>query len=595
MIGAVLLLLTVALVVAAVVTVVRRLGGRHHSGADGGSLEGHVVRQFFEYLLLLALLVVVAIGLSGLIAAAFASGSTIVVSDSAVARSVAFTAVGLPLLAVVALAVRRDFARDAGEARSLPWLLYLSAASLVSLVVALFALHDTLCWLLDLRAFDPGAPARAVVWTAAWAAHWWLVSRQDDRRPLQPLHLAGSLLGLALGLVGLGVMLAGALAHWLGLAGDTLVVGRHEPILEGTVTFALAAAVWVRYWLLAGLRSPRSVLWHAYVLLAGVASGLVVTLTATSVALDRALVWLLGDPWSEEARRYFESMPATLATVVVGALTLAYHRGVLSAVEHAGRTEVERVRDYLLAAVGLGAAATGTTIVVVALVEAATDPSIVHSGGAGNTLIAALTLLGVGGPVWWLFWRRGQAADGVAEAASPTRRLYLFLLLGLTSLASVGALLAGAWIVVDRVLQDEAASVVVRDIRFPVGILATATAVAAYHWAAYRTDRSRLPQERRTGPSFVLLLGVADASTAAAVQRRTGATTWAWTREDAVARGWSEDELVAVVEGARAREVVVLDEDGALRVVPVSRRAPLPASTSSEAADAPQEAVVEPT
>lgn len=577
MIGAVILVLGLAVVVAAVVAVVRR--STHHGPAAATTPEGHVVRQLFQYLLLFVLLVVSAIGVSGLLAALFAQGTTIAVTDAAIARSIAFTVVGLPLLLGLALVTRRTLAEDPAEARSLPWVFYLSVAGPVSLIVALFALHDALAWALGLRLFDPQAPASALVWTTVWAVHWRLGRRQVDQEPMQPSLLAGSLLGLAIGLVGLGTMLSATLETWFDLADGPMLVGTYQPILEGAVTFVLAGACWVLYWLLAALRSERTALWHAYVLLIGVTGGLVVALTAASFALARVLVWVLGDPWTDDASRYFDPMPATLAATAVGLLTLAYHQGVLRTVARTQRSELDRVHDYLLAAVGLGAAAAGAIIVVVALVEAVAEPSVMSGGGAANTLIVALTLLGVGVPVWWLFWGRGQraAAAGTDEIGSVTRRLYLFLLLGLTSVASVAALIAGAWLLVDRILQDESAAVVLRSIRYPIGILVTAAAVAAYHWAVYRSDRRRPQPAARRGPGFVLLLGVADAATAAAIGRRTGALVWAWTREDVAGRPWPEDDLAAVVEASGAPEVVVIEEAGELRAIPVVRRAPLPA------------------
>lgn len=571
MIGALVLLVALGAGVALVVFGVRRLG---HRGDTGTTPEGHAVRQLFQYLLLLVLMVVTAVGVAGLLAAAFAPDDPTTGSDSAIARSIAFAVVGLPLLSGVALWSRRTLAGHADEARSLAWVVYLSVASLVSLLVGLFALHDVGSWALGLRGFDPQATANALVWTGVWAFHWWLARRQDPAL-MQPHLLAASLVGLGIGLVGLGVLLTGALETWFGLDRELLVAGRDEPILEGGLTLALAGACWVLYWAANARHSARTVLWHAYVLLAGMAAGLVVSVTAASVGTYRTLVWLVGHPGTDDAHLYFDPMPATAAAAAVGLLTLTYHQAVLRAEKRPVRTEIERVRDYLLAAIGLGAAAAGTTIVVVALVEALANPSVMSGAGPANTLIAALTLLGVGAPVWWYFWRRGQGAAAIShdEVVSPTRRLYLFFLLGLASLASVGALLAGAWLLVDHVLQDDPGLETLRSTRFPIGILLTAAALAAYHWTVYRDERPPAAAPR-TGPTFVLLLGVADAPTAASIARRSGAMTWAWTRWDVTPETWPEDELLSVAASAGAPEVVVLADDGRLRAIPVTRRPP---------------------
>lgn len=532
---------------------------------------GHGVRQAFQYLLLLGLVVVTAIGIGGLLAAAFAQGTTIAVSDSSIARSVAFTLVGLPLLAGVALWTRRTFAADPAESRSPAWLLYLAAAELLALVVALVAVHATASWLVGLQEFEPDAAAIAVVWSAVWGGHRLLASRVDPRL-LQPQHLGGSLITLGLSLAGLGVLLTGALETWFGLDGTVLAATGHRPALEGALTLLLAGAGWVLYWWRSARRSERNPLWLAYVLLAGIAAALVVTLVAGSLALHRVLVWLVGDPSTDDASRYFDPMPATVAAVVVGLVSLAHHHAVLAEGVRPGRSEVDRVHDYGLAAIGLGAAATGTTIVVVAIVEAVADPDVISGSGAVNTLLAALTLLAVGAPVWWLHWRRCQAAVGAShdEVTSPTRRLYLFSLLGVASLAAVVALLAGTWILIDRLLGSAGALEALRAIRYPIGILVTAAALAAYHWAVYLRERGTASERR--GPRFVLLLGVADAPTAGAVARHTGAQTWAWTRTDAGEVVRPVAELLAVLASASTPEVVVLVEDGRLQAVPIERR-----------------------
>ncbi|GAB2867546.1 DUF5671 domain-containing protein [Nocardioides pacificus] len=579
MIGAVLLLLGLLIVGALVVQRLTRRGGSSREATP----EGHATRQLFQYVLLFGLVVVTAIGLAGLLAALFARDSTLAVSESALARSVAFTLVGAPLLAGLAIWSRQTLARDPGEAHSGAWALYVTVASLVSLVVAVFAVHDVLSWALGLRPFVPQAAADALVWTTTWAVHWWLGKRTVDSGLMRTHLLGGSLLGLAATLVGLGVLLSGALEIWLGLDAGRLIAGRHSPVAEGAVTLGLGAAVWGLYWWRNALGAERDGQWHAYVLLAGSAAGLVVFLVAGSIAAFRVLVWLVGEPGTSDAERYFDTMPAALAATCVGLLTLAYHQGLLSEAELPGRSEVDRVRDYVLAGIGLVAAAAGTTILVVALVEALVEPSLVTTGGPGNTVLAALTLLGVGAPSWWGFWRRGQQAvadEPEHEVSSPTRRIYLVGLLGVAGLAAVAALLAGAWLLIEGLMLGTAADVIVRDIRFAIGILVTAGAVATYHWVVYGEEREAAGAEGardrvRPGPRFVLLLGVGDAGTAEALARRTGAGVWAWTRTDVAPRRWPEEALLVALETSGAPEVLVLADDERLRVVPIDRRLPV--------------------
>ena len=110
-------LLIPVLLVALVVLAVRKARGRDEDAPP----DGHALRRIFQYLLLYGLSVVAAIGLTGLLGRLL-EGRDLVRSDQAeLARSLAFTVVGVPLSAAVALWSRRKLADDTAEARSLGW------------------------------------------------------------------------------------------------------------------------------------------------------------------------------------------------------------------------------------------------------------------------------------------------------------------------------------------------------------------------------------------------------------------------------------------------------------------------------------------
>jgi hypothetical protein len=227
-----------------------------------------------------------------------------------------------------------------------------------------------------------------------------------------------------------------------------------------------------------------------------------------------------------------------------------------------------------MAGTGLVAASVGLVMVLAALVGAAAG-SAFTGGDAVNMLLAAVTLLAVGGPVWWLFWRRIQAASRDTtgeEITSPTRRVYLAILFGLGGVAAVVALIVGVYLLLDDVVQGTVGAETLRGMRFPVGVLVTTAAVAAYHGAIHRSDREQMPEAvAALGPRFVLLVGPADPEIARAVARRTQGHVQAWSLVDGGRATWSADEVMAALEGTPAEEVVVLcDEDGP-RAIPVRR------------------------
>ena len=100
------------------------------AGGTAGPADGHTVRRFFQYLVLYGLLVVVAVGLSGLLGRLLDRDVLVSADEAQLARDLAFTVVGVPLFAGVALWSRRRLADDPAEARSLGWAFYVTAASL---------------------------------------------------------------------------------------------------------------------------------------------------------------------------------------------------------------------------------------------------------------------------------------------------------------------------------------------------------------------------------------------------------------------------------------------------------------------------------
>ncbi len=147
-----------------------------------------------------------------------------------------------------------------------------------------------------------------------------------------------------------------------------------------------------------------------------------------------------------------------------------------------------------MAAVGLVAAAVGLVLVVAALVEAATSDVLV-AGAPLNTLLAAVTALGVGGSVWSRHWQLSTKVCERApatEAASLVRRIYLVVLFGVGAVAAVIALIVAVYLFFQGVVEDELGPETLRRSRFAVGVLLTTVAVAVYHGAVYRSDREHL-------------------------------------------------------------------------------------------------------
>jgi hypothetical protein len=565
-------LLFLVLVAVLVALAVRRMSRHEPVSAP----DGHALRRFFQYLVLYGLLVVVCIGLSGLLGRLLERDVVLAVDASELARNLAFTVVGVPVFVGVALWSRRRLAADADEARSLGWAFYVTAASLTSLLIAMTGLGQVLQWATGLTDYNGRGLAAFVVWGVSWGAHWWLDARITPQERSRLHHLAGSLIGLVTAATGLVEVLAGAVRALLDLGGDAVLARSGNAPLQGLVTLSVGATVWVVYWARTAARQERDALWFAYVLLAGVGGGLVTAVAGASTLAYTALVWVLGDPRTGDAGSHFENAPTEAAVAAVGLLLWWYHQALLQRTGARARTEVDRIYEYLMAGIGLLVAAAGFTTAVVALVEVGTGQERVIVGASSvNTFLAAATLLAVGVPVWWVYWRRIQAAAAsapVAELGSTVRRAYLLVLFGLGGVAAVVALLTGVFLFFEDAVDGVLGAETLRDMRFTIGVLVTSASIAAYHWAVYRADRAHGPPDLPAhGPHLVLLVGASDPQLAHEVARRTGGRVQAWSRTDDDLPPLSVDGVMAALEGTTAGEVIVLADVGGVRAIPIHR------------------------
>ena len=570
--GVVPTVLVIGLVIGLVLRSLRR-GARRPTAQTG---EGHGVRRFFQYTLLYGLLWVAGAGVAGLLGRLFDLGRTTMQGPGELALFTAFTVVGAPLYAVVAVWTRRRFVADPRERRSLGWRLYFLAATLSTLGMTLAALHQVLSWIVGLTSYDGGAFGSLIVWGGLWLGHWWVDRRLTPADDAVVHRVLAAVLGLVLVAAGAGSVLADSFRELLGLGNESVFAGGPDIFLPGAVTLAVGLPVWLLYWVVPAARYRRGTLWLAYVLLAGVAGGLVTAIASASLVLYDVLVWLVGDPGTTSADEHFRALPGALAAVAVGGVVWWYHRAVLQTGGGEERTEVRRVYEYLMAGIGLVSGAAGLMMMIVSILQAAAGTGDVITGGTSalNTVLAAATVLVVGGPVWWVFWRRierSARADAAEEHASPTRRIYVFVLFGVAGIAAVVALLVGVFVVLQDVFAGTVRGETLRSLGYPAGILVASGLLSAYHWAVYRGDRAYVRDLQR-GPRYVLLIGPRDPEVATALARVTRGHVDLWPRTDAEDDDpWSLEELGERLLTSTAREVVVIVGPGGVSIVPVDR------------------------
>ena len=569
-IGLISAIFSIVFPVVLVVWAVRQFGNR--TGSRG--IDAQSVRRFFQYLLLFGLMIVAAVGLSDLLGLLSQEPALAGDDNSTLARALTFSVFGVPMFVLLAVWSRRRL-REPDEESSLGWAFYATVAPLTALVVAMTALHNVVSAALSNQGFEWPALAPFVVWSAVWFVHWTVANRMLDADRRQGQLVLGSLIGLGTAVAGLVWLLGESLDALLVNQASTLLVQQQQPLAQAAATVVVGVPVWVVYWFTSFSKSRRTTLWFGYVLPVGVGGSLILAVVGASIVVYQSLVWLIGEPASTQAAQHFEGTPSAGACVIVGAMSWWYHRQVFTAATPE-RMEVTRIYEYLMAGIALLAAAVGVTMVVVTLVESLVPAAAVEVGTAVvNSLLSGVTLLLVGGPLWWVFWSRiGRATrdGGPDELGSPTRRAYLFVLFGLGGVAAVIAVLVAAYLGIQDALQGGLDAQVLREMRIPVAILLATGAISGYHWAVYRDDRSRLPRVApRHGPRYVLLVGAPDGSIGGAVERLTGARVDVWVRADGLAGPWAVDDVVAAVNLSVADAVTVVAGPAGLETVGMQR------------------------
>lgn len=566
--GVLMMLIQLGVVVGLVVLVVRLVTKK---GAASPESSGVSIRRFFQYLIMLVMLVIAAFGVIGIIDAAISAGEAAARDASSIARSIAFVVVGLPVYTGLALYTRRQLTKEPRETRSFGWLAYLTVALIGSLI---FAMSYTVAFIGELLAdgiVDRTALVSMLVWAGLWFGHWWVASRHAEARRMELHLIAGSLVGLVPMAIGAGIAIGATIGElYDAVASVTVVDAGVEALVRGIVLFVIGAAVWLFYWLGHARESRRSTLWLTYVLLVGVLGGVVTAVVGAATLLYGFLNWLIGDIGSVSAEVHFAFIPGALAGIAVGAASWIYHRVVLGSRAGEERTEVHRVYDYLLSGAGLAVAAGGLATLITVALDALGSRPVVESTGSVSAV--AITLLLIGVPIWWRHWstiRRHRAAEPQDEVASITRRVYLFVLFGATSLVAVISLIVLVFIVVEDLLDGSLGGATVNSISVPVSLILTASAIAWYHFAVFREDRAITPKEIISALHEVIVVGTDD--DVATVAAGTQAHVMAFHALGEPIDVDTLDDVIATLTVTAHERVVVVHEDGHFALIPIER------------------------
>jgi hypothetical protein len=532
------------------------------------------VRLFFQYALILGLFITFNVGLAGLLGKIIGTSSDVVADQSSLASNLAFVVVSGPLLAWLLLWLKKSIARNPLDAAGFIPTFFATLAAIISLLVFLSSAIAVSYNLIE------GAPtlgytsARAIVWGLALI----LVLRASNavipKNDFRIQYFVGSLITAIAAIVGLTKVLADLFSTilsqpiFLGAQAPALI-STGEKLLDGFGTLVIASALWFYYWIKNANTKTNDTMWLSYVLVAGVGGSLVLALTSLTVTIYQVLVWFVGEPTSQIAAEHFSALPVSSASAIVGLLAWWYHKSLLPL--HSQRSETQRTYEYVVSAISLIASTVGIAIIIVAIFESFTS-SIIVGDAAINTLLGAVTVILVSGPVWVRFWSRIQRFTKTSEQeelASPIRRIYLFLLFGVGGIAAIISLITVVFQIFDGILSSTFGNATLNEMRFALGILISTGIVAAYHWEIYRHEKD-IDVSFGAQTKSVLLVGPVDQDFVTKLKHATGAHVTFWERTDATDVAWPLDQVVELVQQSNSEQLLVILETTGLKAIPVT-------------------------
>ena len=552
------MLIQLGVMVGIVVLIVKLVSGRRKTSTEN---VGILIRRFFVYTIMLVMLVLVGIGVGGLVEAAIPTPGEITDTSAAAARSIAFVIVGLPVYLGLALYTARQLRTDPNEQRSTGWAFYLTVALIGSLLATMALVGGTLSELVDGEGIDRTLAINAVIWGSVWAAHWWVAQRYEPRAHGEIQLILGSAAGLIWSFTGAIATVTALLSTvYEGLFLESITSGGMEELLRPAMILVVGLPVWWWYWFRHARDSQRTPWWLAYTLLLGVMGGAIAAITGAGIMLFSVLDWFLGDV-SGSAAAHFDTLPGAFAAMIIGSVVWAYHAHVLGDREERSRGEVDRAYDYLLSAAGLLVAASGlATLIAVALIGASGVGST--ATGPGDAVATALTLLVIGVPLWWHYWstiQRYRQTEAPEELHSITRRIYIVGLFGIAAVVAVVSLIVIVFIVVEDILDATFGANTLDSSAVAIALLVTAGAVAWYHFAVFREDRTVAPDPPSYAVHEVLLISAAATSIADSIKDRIGADVRSVSVTPNGSMAESLDQVLETLESETHRHVLVID------------------------------------
>lgn len=553
----------------AIILVIRRIA----VGRRGGIDFADEVKDFFQYLLLLILLIIVNTGLSGLISYALGSDKRLIANQDLLARDSAFVVVAAPLLIAVSLWTRRTLERDKESRESFALLLYLSAIQVISF--AYFA-TSTYSYLLDfaengtILGQDLGT---ALLWLTTLIFHFRMTEKRLTEVRAQLPYLLISGISLVVTIVSAARIVRALMVEFLPFSETILTTAGPNELTRGLILGIISLPIWYLYWYINQSQSEPSQLWNIYVLIVGVGGSLVATLVSSSIVFYDILVWFFGDPDTNAAWAHFDGLPSAVGALLATLLTFAYHSRIIARHHDAEEGEIGRIYRYLLAAIGLVTASVGAVTLVVSIVESLVEESQLVGRSPTNSLLLGLTLIAVGLPVWFVLWRRINLRieeNPAHEVGAISRKVYLFTIVGVSAVAVVASTLTITVQLFQGLFGGDLGGSSLRNMSYAISILIVGLAAGVTHLQIIRHERTIVgPKEK--SHKFLLLIGPADKGLARELERSTGARVEIVESLDGLATKWDREKIESLLKSNKDAEIALIADAGEIKAIPIKR------------------------
>lgn len=533
MVGAAIpVLLVLGVIVLVVVLAIQRSMNKSEDKGDGADIVA--------YLVLALAMGVAGFALAELASTAFPGERFVFDPSQNLATSLSALVVSTPFLIYF---WQRQTRRRARYPASAGWAVYLAVIEIVFLtafVVTTVAFINGLITEESASAWTGTLIFGAIVVFHEYAAR--ITPPRSEAGELR--RVVGSAIGLITGTIGItGVITALLAAGYEALGDATAVDPGYHPWLAMLI---VAAPIWWYRWLRtwdgeAGL--PR-LAWDVIVSVGALATALG---SATAIGVE-AVAYVFTD--TPPAGQHFDSLPVTLALVLVGVpVWLVHRRGLASEDGNA-----LRFYQYTMAAIALATAVSMATVLTISTL----DRSLIV-GAAASDIVTFTVVLMAGLVVWLVFERRVTA--GEEAAPSWPRKLYTLGVGVVFGLVAAGALIATIFIVLRRVLDGTDTAGLIP----AVSTFVYTALVAWYLLHAYARDRVVTPTAERIAPFEVTVICSHPGSLAARFPDEARLKVWYRGDGTGAISDDMADEIVTAV--ANRPSFVWIDADG-FRVAP---------------------------